>query len=143
MIQSGRASLTVVSTETDPALISEILGLVPTRVALRGSVRRSGRPLEHNVWTIDVEQSPNADADADETGTQALRDLVTGARPAIGKLSRLPDDCDAKIWWSADSDSTQGGFVLRAELAASIAELGVDVYATVYLEGGESTEAEQ
>lgn len=131
MIQAGRASLTVVSTETDPALISEILGLVPTRVELRESLRRSGRPLEHNVWTIDVER--NSSTGADETGTRALSDLVTGARPAIGRFPLLPADCDARIWWSADSDSTQGGFVLPAELAASIAALGVDVYATVYL----------
>ncbi len=30
----------------------------------------------------------------------------------------------------------QGGFVLPVELAAAIAELGVDVYATVYLDDG-------
>jgi hypothetical protein len=132
MIQSGRASLTVVSTETDPALISEILGIVPTRVKRRGSLRRSGRPLEHNVWTIEVERSSNTDAD--ETGTRPLSDLVASVRPAIGKLSLLPTDCEARIWWSADSDSTQGGFVIPAALAANIAALAVDVHATVYLE---------
>jgi hypothetical protein len=137
MIQAGRASLTVVSTETDSALISEILGLVPTRVELRESLRRSGRPLEHNIWTIDVERSSNTDAD--QTGTRALRELVDRARPAIGRFPLLPTDCDARIWWSADSDSTQGGFVLPAELAVKIAALGVDVYATVYL--GEDTKS--
>src|SRR5688572_17861026 len=133
MIRSGHASLSVVSTETDPRLISEILGLVPTRVELRGAVRSTGRPLAHNVWTIDVGRSGNTDAD--ETGTRALHDLVTGARPAIGRFSVLPADCHARIWWSADSDSLQGGFVLPVELAANLAALGVDVYATVHLEG--------
>ena len=134
MIRSGRASLTVVSTETDPALISEILGLVPTRIKLRGSVSRSGRPLDHNVWTMDIERRFNTEAD--ETGTRALRDLVTAERSGIGRLPLLPTDCSARISWSADSDSTQGGFVLPVELPAGIAELGVDVYATVYLEEG-------
>ena len=132
MIQSGRATLTVASTDTDPALISEILGLAPTSIKLRGSTRRSGRPLEHNVWTIDLGRTPNTDAD--QTGTRALQDLINHARPAIGRFPLLPTDCDAMIRWSADSDSTQGGFVISTHLAANIAELGVDVYATVYLE---------
>jgi len=42
--------------------------------------------------------------------------------------------------WSADSDSVQGGFVLPADVAHQIAMLGVDVYATVYLEDEGSAE---
>jgi hypothetical protein len=137
MIQSGRASLTVVSTETDPAHISEILGLVPTRMMLRGSVSSSGRQLDHNVWTMDVEHRFNTEDD--KTGTRALSDLVTAASSGIGRFPLLPTDCSARIWWSADSDSTQGGFVIPVELAAGIAELGVDVYATVYLEDGSNS----
>ncbi|WP_082590304.1 DUF4279 domain-containing protein [Agromyces sp. Soil535] len=132
MIQSGRASLTVVSNETDPARVSEILGLLPTSIKRRGSVRPSGRTLDHNVWTLDVGRSANTDAD--ETGTRALHDLVSFARPAAGKFPLLPSDCNARIWWSTDSDSTQGGFVISADLAANIAALGIDVFATVYLE---------
>jgi hypothetical protein len=33
-----------------------------------------------------------------------------------------------------DSDSTQGGFVLPVDLTDKLSELGVDVYATVYLD---------
>ena len=84
MIQSGRASLTVVSTETDPAHISEILGLVPTRMMLRGSVSSSGRQLDHNVWTMDVEHRFNTEDD--KTGTRALSDLVTAASSGIGRF---------------------------------------------------------
>jgi hypothetical protein len=87
MIQSGRASLTVLSTETDPALVSEILDLVPSSVKLRGSVSGSGRQLDHNVWTMDVERRFNAEAD--ETGTRALSDLVTAARSGIGTVPAL------------------------------------------------------
>ena len=137
MIQSGRASLTVVSTETDPALISEILGLVPTRTKLRGSVSRSGRVLDHNVWTIDVGHSLNTEDD--KTGTRALSDLIAAARSGIGRFPFLPTDCSARIWWSADSDSTQGRFVIPVELAAGITELGVDVYANVYLDDGSNS----
>ncbi|WP_395244019.1 hypothetical protein ACGGZK_18140 [Agromyces sp. MMS24-K17] len=134
MIQSGRASLTVISTETDPARVSEILDLVPTETKLRGWVGRSGRRLEHNVWKMDVARESNTQAD--QTGTRALSELVAGARAGAGRFPLLPPDCSARIWWSANSDSTQGGFVIPVELAAAIAELGIDVYATVYLEHG-------
>ena len=84
-----------------------------------------------------LERSFNTDAD--ETGTRALSDLVTAARSGIGRFLLLPRDRSARIWWSADSDSTQGGFVIPAELAADIAALGIDVYATVYLEEGSTS----
>lgn len=132
MIQSGLASLAVVSNETDPARISEILGLLPTSIKRRGSVSLSGRTLDHNVWTLDVGRSANSDAD--ETGTGALHNLFSVARPAGGKFPLLPADCDARIWWTADSDSTHGGFVISADLATNIAAIGIDVYATVSLE---------
>ena len=95
-------------------------------------------PLEHNVWTFDLGRTSNPDGD--QTGTRALQDLVNHARPAIGRFPLLPADCDARIRWSADSDSTQGGFVISTGLAANILELGVDVYATVYLEDSNSAE---
>ena len=86
---------------------------------------------------MDVERRFNTEAD--ETGTRALSDLVTAARSGIGRFPLLPTDCSPRIWWSADSDSTQGGFVIPAELAANIAALGIDVYATVYLEDGSNS----
>ena len=83
-------------------------------------------------WTL----STGSNTEADETGTRALSDLVAAAHSGIGRFPLLPTDCSARISWSADSDSTQGGFVIPAELAANIAALGIDVYATVSLEEG-------
>lgn len=131
MIRSGRASLVVLSTETDPSTISEVLALTPTTVELTGTVLRSGRVREHHVWSLDVGTLHNDD---DLTGTRALRELLVRARPAFGRIGELPTDCDVRVWWSADSDSTQGGFVLPIELVDQLSALGVDVYATVYLD---------
>jgi len=131
MIRSGRASFTVLSTETDAARISEILGVAPTNVDPRGSVRRSGRVRDQNVWRIDVGRVANTEDD--QTGTSALTALLDRIRPAAGSVGRLPADCDARIRWSAESDSAQGGFVIPSELASDIAALGVDVYAMVFL----------
>ena len=52
----------------------------------------------------------------------------------------LPADCETCIWWTADSDSTQGGFVLPVELMAQLAALGVDLYTRVNLD--DRTDAE-
>ncbi|WP_394553113.1 DUF4279 domain-containing protein [Agromyces sp. MMS24-JH15] len=132
MIQSGQASLSVRSSETEPDVVSRLLNLEPTDITYKGTVRRSGRTVEHHVWHLDTDELANTSDD--RAGTRALRALLELTRPAIGRVAKLPPDCEARIWWSASSDSVQGGFVLAADLAAEIASLGVDVVGTVYLE---------
>lgn len=132
MIRSGRASLVVLSTDTEPATISEILALTPSEVGQKGTILRSGRVREHHVWSLNVESLDNTDDD--QTGTLPLRELLLRASGAFGKVGNLPSDCDTRVWWSADSDSSQGGFVLPIDLVNQISALGVDVYATVYLD---------
>ncbi|PZU43458.1 MAG: hypothetical protein DI566_14595 [Microbacterium sp.] len=84
----------------------------------------------HHVWTLDIGRFDNSDDD--QSGTIALGKLLVRCAPAYGRIGNLPDDCEARIWWSGDSDSVQGGFVISADLAGMISALGVDVYATVY-----------
>lgn len=132
MIRSGRASLVVLSTDTEPATISEILALVPSEVVQRGAILRSGRAREHHVWSLEVESLDNTEKD--QTGTRALRELLLRATGAFGRVGNLPNDCEIRVWWSASSDSSQGGFVLPLDLVDQISALGVDVYATVYLD---------
>ncbi len=84
------------------------------------------------MWLLEVKTLANTEED--QTGTRALRNLLDRCIPAAGHVGELPADCEVRIWWSADSDSVQGGFVLPARLTGQIAELGVDVCATVYLD---------
>src|SRR4051812_42463201 len=112
MIQSGRASLVVHSSTTDPAEVSLILGLEPTCITGRGSVRPSGRIMDHNTWTIDVDEMSNTEDD--QSGLRSLAELLTRVRVAAGKVGLLPPDCEARIWWYGSSDSTQGGFMIPA-----------------------------
>ncbi|MFD5864664.1 DUF4279 domain-containing protein [Agromyces sp. NPDC127015] len=135
MIQSGRASFIVSSSETDPAVISELLELDPTAVTNAGAPRRSGRVAGHHTWSVDTGEVHNTSND--QTGTHAIRTLLRLIQPALGKVSNLPPDCTAHVQWSAYSDSVQGGFVMPADLAAAIGEFGVDVYGTVYLDDHE------
>ncbi|WP_336640961.1 DUF4279 domain-containing protein [Microbacterium sp. USHLN272] len=139
MIQSGLALFVVRSMETPLESITEVLGIQPTGVIPRGTVLRSGRVQECNVWCIDSDRMDNTEDD--RTGTVALRWLLDACRPAAGRVPRLPADCETRIWWTADSDSTQGGFVLPVELMAQIAALGVDLYTTVNLD--DRTDAER
>lgn len=140
MIQSGRATLTISSSETDPSVVTDLLGLEPTRVTMAGTRRKSGRVADHHTWSMDTGEVSNTIDD--QTGTHALRALVALIHPALGRLPNLPPDCEPRIWWSAYSDSVQAGFVLPADLAASIGKLGVDVYGTVYLDDPDGPEPE-
>lgn len=49
----------------------------------------------------------------------------------------LREGGETRLWWSGDSDSTQGGFVLEADLIGHLATLGCDVFGTAYLAEGE------
>ena len=137
MIQSDRASLSVQSTLTTPAEISGLLALEPTDVTEMGTASRSGRVREHHTWTIHVDTLGNTDVD--QTGTRALRTLLEKCIPARGRIDSLPSDCDTVIWWYGDSDSTQGGFVLAADLVQMISALGVDLMGSVWLPDEDST----
>lgn len=127
------------SVETDPDLVTKHLGLSPTTVSRKGDVSRSGRVRRHHTWAVDA--GPLSNDEEDQTGTAALMTLLEQCRAACGRVGSLPADCHARIVWSADSDSAQGGFVLTAALAAQIAALGVDLYGTVYL--GDGAERDQ
>lgn len=83
------------------------------------------------MWSVDVERV--ATRLIEDAGVGALVELLARMERAVGKVAALPPDCDVRIWWSADSDSDQGGFVLPIEVVTRIAALGVDVFATVYL----------
>ncbi len=119
------------SVQTDPDLVTQHLGLSPTTVSRKGEVSRSGRVRGHHTWAVDAGARSNDDED--HTGTAALAAFLEECRAAFGRVGTLPADCHARIVWSADSDSAQGGFVLTAALAAQIAALGVDLYGTVFL----------
>lgn len=119
------------SVETDPDLVTQHLGLLATIVIRKGEVSRSGQVRGHHTWAVDAGTFSNDDDD--QTGTAALTALLEQCRVAFGRGGTLPADCRARIVWSADSDSAQGGFVLTAALAAQIAALGVDLYGMVLL----------
>lgn len=89
-------------------------------------VRRSGggRSLTE---TID---EPSTE---DQTGVSALRTLVVRLEPNAQALMELRQGGETTLWWSGDADSTQGGFVLEADLIRYLPTLGCDVFGTAFL----------
>ena len=140
MIRGDRASFRVYSDTKTVHEISTMLGLEPTSAGDKGDLTpagRAGRDLapEHlryqrTRWSLTVESEPRED---DQTGLSSLRELVSRLQPRSHVLAELRQGGETTLWWSGDSDSTQGGFVLEADLIRSLAELGCDVFGTAYL----------
>ncbi|MEV4735785.1 MULTISPECIES: DUF4279 domain-containing protein [unclassified Microbacterium] len=121
--------------------ISALLGLEPTRSGDKGDLTpagRAGRNLAPEYlryprafWSLGaIDREPSAE---DRTGFSALRELVEILAPVADALAVLREGGETIIWWSGDSDSTQGGFVLEADLITRLAALGCHVYGTAFL----------
>jgi hypothetical protein len=148
MIQGNRASLSSHSDAKTVAEISEMLGLEPTASGDKGDLTPAGRAgrsyaperltYQRTYWSL-TEKVDVASAE-DQTGFSALRALAARLEPNAQALMVLRQGGETRIWWSGDSDSAQGGFVLEADLISSLATLGCDVFGTAYLTGNDDDE---
>ncbi|MBT2494700.1 DUF4279 domain-containing protein [Microbacterium sp. ISL-59] len=141
MIRGNRASLSIHSDTKTVAEISAILGLEPTHWGDKGDLTPAGRAgrnyapehLTHQrtFWSLTENvDEPSVD---DQTGFSALRALVARLEPNAQALMELRQGGETRLWWSGDSDSTQGGFVLEADLLRYLSKLGCDVFGTAFL----------
>lgn len=142
MIRSNRARFTVHSDVRTVAEITGLLGMEPTEAADVGDPKRAGRAAralkpqylthQRTFWSFDADQV--SDDSEDETGFSALAALVAVLVPRADALAGLRADSETTLWWSGDSDSSQGGFVLTSELIEQLAILGCEVYGTTYFD---------
>jgi hypothetical protein len=140
MIRGNRASFSVYSDTKTVNEISVMLGLEPTRSGDKGDLTpagRAGRDLaperlryQQTHWSLSVVNEPSEE---DQTGFSSLRELMAMLQPSSQVLAELRQGGETRLWWSGDSDSTQGGFVLEADLISYLAKLGCDVFGTAYL----------
>lgn len=133
MIINDRAGLSIYSEELTAAEITSILGMEPTKSSNRGDPDPYSHPAiqPRSHWSFPADAS-SAD-ESDETGFRTLRVLIDAFRERAAELALLREDCETIIWWSGDSDSTQGGFVIPADLLADLAALECDLYGTTFL----------
>ncbi len=142
MIVRSRSSISIYSDSRSAVEMTKALEIQPhhsnelgdpTRSALAGRVLKPEyMTYQRARWSFDADQSL-IDPE-DETGFGSLRVLVNVFRPRAAALASLRADCETIIWWSGDSDSSQGGFVIPADLLADLAILGCDLYGTAYLD---------
>lgn len=145
MIIHDRATLAVSSDETTAASMTEVLRLKPTSSHEKGDstpAARAGRVVSGDrlvessaLWAYDADESA-ADI-SDETGFRTLRVLIDALSSRVDELALLRATCDTTIWWSGDSNSTQGGFVLPVDMIRQLSLLGCDVYGTTFLDDQE------
>ncbi|MDF2993370.1 MAG: hypothetical protein K0S37_3884 [Microbacterium sp.] len=146
MIRDNRASLSVFSDTKTVGEISALVGMQPDRWGERGDLTPAGRAgrsysperltYERTFWSLtETVYDPGAD---DQTGFSALRALVRKLEPRAEALAELRHDGETVLRWSGDSDSTQGGFVLEADLIRGLATLGCSLYGIAYLEEDEA-----
>ena len=123
-----------------------MLELEPSTWGEKGDLTRAGRAgrnlaperlrYERTFWSL-TETDDDTTVD-DQTGASALRTLVARLVPRAHALEELRRGGETVLRWSGDSDSTQGGFVLEADLVGQLAELGCDVLGTAYLDEEEN-----
>ena len=78
---------------------------------------------------LSVESDPE-----DESGFGSMRILLLIVLPAAEALRTLRRDYELRISWGGFSDSGQGGFVLEPDIAQGVAELGLPIYGTAYID---------
>ncbi|MCI0156056.1 DUF4279 domain-containing protein [Leifsonia shinshuensis] len=145
MIVANRSSLSIYSETRTVAEITAALGIEPhngadvgqpTRAALAGRAL-SAEYMSHQRthWSFDSDRS--LVDDEDDPGVGSLRALIEAFRGKADALRSLRPECDTVIWWSADSDNSQGTFVIPPDLLAELALLGCELRGTTFLDDDE------
>jgi hypothetical protein len=141
----GMATL-VISSPNHPAYyVTEVLGIEPDWSADKGDLRPRGndtgnepirrRVYDTSMWVLEVDSNPGTkmamvDDDAKGFATlQVLADRLLGRGPM---LARIRVDYKVELTWYGTAGGSQAGFMLPTTLLSDLAELGLDVYCTVY-----------
>ncbi|MEV8239165.1 DUF4279 domain-containing protein [Microbacterium testaceum] len=149
MIRGNRASLSIHSDTKTVAEISEMLGLAPDAWGDKGDLTPAGRArrnhaperLTHQRTYWSLTERDHEPGPGNQTGFSALRALVARLEPNAQALMELRRGGETTLWWSGDSDSTQGGFVLEVDLIRCLSTLGCDLFGTAFLAEDDEIEA--
>jgi hypothetical protein len=141
----GMATL-VISSPNHPAYyVTEVLGISPDWSADKGDLRpRSGdtgnepirrRVYDTSMWVLEVDSNPGTKMAMTEDESkgfatlQVLADRLLGRGPALAQIRM---DYKVELTWYGTAGGIQAGFILPSTLLSDLAELGLDVYCTVY-----------
>ncbi|WP_213815777.1 hypothetical protein [Glaciihabitans sp. dw_435] len=144
MVITSRASLVVFGQDDShtAARVTELMGLIPHDGGELGEFKRPPRiqpdgtvarrfVYKQATWILDAPEDVDHD---DESGFASVRRLLDLVRPAKHAFAQLvAENYDVRLLWSGDSDSSQGGFVIPADLIADLARMKCDLFGTVYI----------
>jgi hypothetical protein len=145
MVIDNSASLALYSETHSAVAVTEALGLVPETSGEIGDAKHpvrigaDGQPVRQFfykeatwIYKVPEEVDPN-----DQSGFSSVRRLVDLFREKSKVLAELRENYRTVIWWAGFSNSSQGGFVIDADLLVSLGELGCDLFGTVYIDDDE------
>ncbi len=141
----GMATLVVSSPDHPAYYVTEVLGIQPDWSADKGDLRPRGndtgtepirrRVYDTSMWVLEVDSNPGTkmamvEDDAKGFATlQVLADRLLGRGPMLAQIRR---DYRVELTWYGTADGPQAGFMLPTTLLSDLAELGLDVYCTLY-----------
>jgi hypothetical protein len=141
----GMATL-VISSPNHPAYyVTEVLGIEPDWSADKGDLRPRGndtgntpirrRVYDTSLWVLEVDSNPGtkmAMVEDDAKGFATLQVLVDRLLGRGPMLARIRADYKVELTWYGTAGGSQAGFMLPSTLLSDLAELGLDVFCTVY-----------
>jgi hypothetical protein len=128
VIIQSRATLSVYSELLSVAEITRLLDTEPHESVERGASTRAKWSYRANPASIDR---------SDGSGFAAVQVIADAFRDHAMALRDLRESCEIILWWSGDSDSSQGGFVIPSALLVDLADMGCDLYGTAFLSGAD------
>ncbi len=140
----GQASLVISSDTYTAADVTKALGIEPDWSAEKGDLRprtNSGaepirrRFYETSMWALEVDSSPATMMSVDDDESkgfatlQVLVDRLLGRGPMLAHMRQF---YTIQLNWYGTSGGHQAAFTLPIGLLRDLAELGLDVFGTVY-----------
>jgi hypothetical protein len=141
----GMATLVISSTDHPAYYVTSVLGVEPDWSAEKGDLRpRQGdtgaepirrRVYDTSMWVLEVDSNPGTKMAMVEDDAKGFATLQVLAERLLGRgpmLAQIRADYKVELTWYGTSGGSQAGFMLPTTLLADLAELGLDVYCTVY-----------
>jgi hypothetical protein len=117
------------------AAVTAALGIDPTRSHETGGPHPSptlaarGRRTEQSLWLF--EEPETFKSDDDFHGMASLDRLAERFEPKAEILATLAEDYSIRVWMYAQSDSSQGGFVIAQETMRRLGLLSAHFFGDV------------
>jgi hypothetical protein len=132
------AHLSVQSDELEPTQLTELIGLQPDRIALRGERSSTGKPVpRHNIWDIRSRLEGSALLD---NHLRDLLDRIEGQAGRIVAVANHPRILSIGVSLVLETESGHPGVFLDAATVSRVARLGTGLDIDFYVDDSQADE---